>query len=105
MLRSLIRVSFRTAKYISQPHINPIKASQSALPNRYFTETRLSKMSSEKVEQASVPAEQANPAAPIPKAGEDKPATAPAAEGADGEGEGKTSKKGGESSGLVSGLC
>lgn len=95
MLRSFIRVSFRTAKHTLYPQINYIRASQSALPNRYFTETRLSKMSSEKVEQASVAAEQANPAAPAPKAGEDKPAAAPA-EGADGEGEGKTSKKGGE---------
>lgn len=96
MLRSFIRVSCRTAKHTIHPLNNPIRASQSALPNRYLTETRLSKMSSEKVEQASVPAEQANPAAPAPKAGEDKPAAAPAAEGADGEGEGKTSKKGGE---------
>jgi hypothetical protein len=96
MLRSLIRVSYRTAQHTLQPLPISIRPPRlTALHTRYFSATYTTKMSSEKVDTpaATVSAEQASPAAPAPKA-EDKPA-APGAEGEE-EGDGKISKSAGE---------
>jgi hypothetical protein len=91
MIRSIFRVSFRTAQYTLQPQIRTFTPTgPSALSTRLFSSTYLSKMSSDPKTEA--PAVETKPAAPAAKAG-DKPAAA--AEGEDGEGEGKISKSAG----------
>ena len=91
MLRSVIRVSFRIAQRTLQPQINSFTSTgPSDLSARLFSSTYLSKMSSDP--KTETPAAEAKPAAPGPKA-EDKPAAA--AEGEEGEGEGKISKSAG----------
>jgi hypothetical protein len=91
MLRSLIRVSFRTAHRTLQPQIKSFThTGPSGSSTRLFSSTYISKMSSDP--KTETPAAESKPVAPAPKA-ENKPAAA--AEGEDGEGEGKISKSAG----------
>lgn len=99
MLRSLLQNGYRRAQHASYRITSSnIHKRPSSIPNyRTFTATHCIKMPSEKADPttATLPAEQANPAAPAPKIGAEA-AEGAAAEGGDVGEDGKPSKKGGK---------
>lgn len=100
MLRSVLYKSYRTAQHTTQArssNFGRATSQSSILPRyRYLQTTSLLKMPSDKADPTTetLPAEQANPAAPAPQVGAE--GAGAAAEGGDVGEDGKPSKKGGE---------